>query len=382
MVQEWKMIPKFIAWSITSSSRHPIKIPHTQEEVTLAVTAYVISPHKRAEYPVREDPPENDFEFHPVHGNGGIMIEAHAAHYPVLYVAPVEAPGWETGTAVWAHILHSLGAVAPEDPLHAANTKYFQWIFAIAHANPKLSKSLYYIVDPKNNDKPKGFVLYMPVLRSAMLQGSSVFLQKEHFRQVIAHHTPNFQPRYNVPRHRVQEWKLIPEFLAQSISTLSQQPITIPGNTNKEKVTLVITKYTIPPNGHVIYPSKPASVGSLQVPPFWPQWEGPGSEVYPTLHVVPTEAPGWGSGTAVWSHILCSLNAVAKDTLNDVDAEYFPLIESISEANREFSQMLYTKHASINGIVVPIGYVLLTVTGDNPVELGNLYLNGLRKTVS
>lgn len=155
-VQEWRGIPDFLAWKITTSSRQPILIPRAttedpEEKVTLVVTASVIpGPPDRISYPKES---QEVTILH--HQSGGPGINT----YPLLYVAPIEPSGWDAGTAVWAHILRSLQAEA-RNTLAEVNPRHFTLILAIAWANPKLSRMLYYKINPQVDPHiPIGYML-------------------------------------------------------------------------------------------------------------------------------------------------------------------------------------------------------------------------------
>ena len=175
-VQTWKGIPHFLAWNIvTLSSRGPITIPYTAEQVTLVVTASVVPPDTTS-YPTEYREVETvEYSWY------GPGIEAY---YPLLYVAPIESLEWDVGTAVWAHILYSLQAVAPNRPGAQVNMRHFSLILDIAWANPDLSRMLFYKVHPgPHGNIMTGYVL----LRKAEIL--SFFCDHrgpawEHFRQV------------------------------------------------------------------------------------------------------------------------------------------------------------------------------------------------------
>ena len=171
-VQQWKGIPEFLAWKIAHSSQlGPITIPRTEDKVTLVVTAYVHPPN-RISYPKKS--PEVDI-LNPLYG--GPAIET----YPLLYVAPIEPPGslgWDTGTAVWTHILHNLQAAAQNTPTEV-NPRHFHLIVAIAWANPDLSRMLYYNVDPKQDgDRPIEYVLLNRQQKQEFTTGGWVHMRK------------------------------------------------------------------------------------------------------------------------------------------------------------------------------------------------------------
>ena len=183
-VQQWKGIPEFLAWKIAHSSQlGPITIPRTEDKVTLVVTAYVHPPN-RISYP--RESPEVDI-LNPLYG--GPAIET----YPLLHVAPIEPPGWDTGTAVWTHILHSLQAAA-QNTLTRANPRHFPLIITIAWANPDLSRMLYYNIDPRQDgDMPIGYVLLNRQQKKRFMTGVW-----EHMRKVVPDAESNNRMSNNV----------------------------------------------------------------------------------------------------------------------------------------------------------------------------------------
>ena len=181
-VQIWNRIPDFLASKIvTLSFNGPITIPHgptaihPEKQVTLVVTASVVPPNTISypESPEVEILPVDDSE------SGGPSIETCAR----LYVAPIEPSEWDAGTAVWAHILHSLQAVAQDPPAAQANPMHFTLIIDIAWANPDFSRMLYY---KERGDSIIGFVLLSIQQRHTVLPDG---LWKD-FRKVISDSIP------------------------------------------------------------------------------------------------------------------------------------------------------------------------------------------------